>query len=82
MLVVKVRHTDQDEGCEEDFCGVENPAGEISRDDRLSNDDSYSDEVSPDFGSDYRSSDKSSPGYQSSYNSDGAKNSDAGYIGV
>ena len=73
-------HTDQDEGCEEDFCGVENPAGEIDRGDRLSDDDSYSDEISLNLRSDYGSSSRSSPGRQSSHNSVGVKNNDAGYI--
>ena len=75
-------HTDQEEGCAEDFCGVQNPARETGRGDRLTNDNSYSDKVSPDFGSGYRSSDKSIPEYQVSNNSGGGKNNDAGYINV
>ena len=84
-------HTDQEEGCEEDFCGVQNPASESDTIDGLANDNSYSNEVSPDFREDYRSVDRSSTGYQRSDNSDngenyshttGGRNSDSGYIGV
>ena len=30
-LAVGAGHTDQEEGCAEDFCGVQNPAGETDR---------------------------------------------------
>ena len=84
-------HSDQEEGCEEDFCGVENPAKEIGRGDSLINDNPYADEVSPDFRSDYGSADRFSSGYQSSYDSGngenynhaaGGRNGDSGYIGA
>ena len=84
-------HTDQEEGCEKDFCGVQNPAGETDTIDELVDDDPYSNEVFPDFRRDYRSADKSSTGYQRSDNSDsdknyshaiGGRNSDSGYIGA
>ena len=75
-------HTDQEEGCAKDFCGVQNPARETGRGDKLTNDDSYSDKVSPDLGSGYGSSDRPISEYQSSHNSGGGKNNDAGYISV
>ena len=76
-------HTDQDEGCAEDFCGVGNPAGSNDHIDSTGEGlDDYDDPVTSyeldhsNYGSDSRSSTSTST------HALGGSNSDSGYIGV
>ena len=78
-------HTDQEEGCEEDFCGVEGPAGEVSYGGDETDRRSSSDRISPSLGSDSSNSSDKTKKEQSAnknHHASGGENSNAGFIGI
>ena len=76
-------HTDQEEGCEEDFCGVEGPAGSVNFGDSTGEgSDDYDDPITR-YESD-NSGHSSDSGSSTGTNTHalGGSNSDSGYVGV
>jgi hypothetical protein len=78
-------HTDQEEGCEEDFCGAENPAGEVGYGGDGTGRGSGSDRISPSLDRDSSNSSnemKKERSANENHHASGGENGSAGYIGI
>jgi hypothetical protein len=76
-------HTDQEEGCEEDFCGVGSPAGSVNFGDSTGEgSDNYDDPVTRYESNNSGHSSDSGSSTSTNTHALGGSNSDSGYIGV